>query len=400
MFGGGVHPGNPDPVSTVRVPSIRGHLRFWWRVTRGWGIDDPKELARRETSIWGSTEEPSKVQAKVAVVSKGIPEPCAEQELGRAFAKPRHGFPGYALFPFHGNPGKNLPIGKGQAGVEFDLILSFPKSLEKEITGALWAWCNFGGLGARTRRGAGALYCSEFAPKGSSEEHINRWLREAEERIPGVPLEKTGIGKILRGGAELEVPKCWEKIVGLLWNFRQKGPGRNPGDGKTPGRSLWPEPETIRKFTGKRLPRHARMTDIPDSGFPRAEFGLPIIFHFKDAADPGDTTLVPCIGGLKTQRMASPLILKPLAVSAGLAVPLVLRLRTKKPLEGVELLEGVSPKFKGPVEKTVVSGEFAAYKRSPMGAPGGSSPPRSPKGSALEAFLSYAVENGFREVKA
>ena len=35
LFGGGVTPNEKDPVTTVRGSSVRGHLRFWWRATRG-----------------------------------------------------------------------------------------------------------------------------------------------------------------------------------------------------------------------------------------------------------------------------------------------------------------------------------------------------------------------------
>ena len=35
LFGGGVDPAKADPVTVVRATEIRGHLRFWWRATRG-----------------------------------------------------------------------------------------------------------------------------------------------------------------------------------------------------------------------------------------------------------------------------------------------------------------------------------------------------------------------------
>jgi CRISPR-associated protein Cmr1 len=49
--------------------------------------------------------------------------------------------------------------------------------------------------------------------------------------------------------------------------------------------------------------------------FPRAAFGLPIVFHFKDEkiGDPYDTILQ----GRDYERLASPLILRPLACADG-----------------------------------------------------------------------------------
>jgi hypothetical protein len=73
---------------------------------------------------------------------------------------------------------------------------------------------------------------------------------------------------------------AWKQSIQTLQTFRQGNDiGRNPGeDPKRPGRSRWPEPETIRKITGSRDLKHQRMAAVPDDGFPRADLGLPIIF--------------------------------------------------------------------------------------------------------------------------
>ena len=79
-------------------------------------------------------------------------------------------------------------------------------------------------------------------------------------------------------------------------------------------------------------PNHAPVKQ--GGGFPRAAFGLPIIFHFKDYSDPEDNTLN-VVGseadGKNTElRLASPLIVKPWAIaSANQAVPLLLALNTQ-----------------------------------------------------------------------
>ena len=58
--------------------------------------------------------------------------------------------------------------------------------------------------------------------------------------------------------------------------------------------------------------------------FPRAAFGLPIIFHFKDEDDPEYTTLKE--DGEKKYRFASPLILRPFLCRDNWAVGLALLL--------------------------------------------------------------------------
>ena len=74
----------------------------------------------------------------------------------------------YVAFPFQGeNPtktGAQTPALYYPAGGAFDLVLKYPREMEIEVEAAVWAWVNFGGLGARTRRGCGTLFSSRLAP--------------------------------------------------------------------------------------------------------------------------------------------------------------------------------------------------------------------------------------------
>ena len=139
----------------------------------------------------------------------------------------------------------------------------------------------------------------------------------------------------------------------------------------------------------KRLERHEPQTHIPNDAFPRAEFGLPIVFHFE-RGDPDDTVLYPDndSAGKKRERMASPLILKPLALQSGKAIPLVLQLRTHS-LTGVHLRHG-DRSVQLPETTTIRDPKLARYKDSPL--------ERSSNGSAIEAFLAFARSDGFTEV--
>ncbi|HRT27599.1 MAG TPA: type III-B CRISPR module RAMP protein Cmr1, partial [Syntrophales bacterium] len=55
MFLGGADPRGAE----LRVPPIKGAMRFWWRATCG--IESIKEMAEEEAKIFGSTEKKSKV---------------------------------------------------------------------------------------------------------------------------------------------------------------------------------------------------------------------------------------------------------------------------------------------------------------------------------------------------
>jgi CRISPR-associated protein Cmr1 len=301
-------------------------------------------MRNAEERIWGSSGEkekpgPSPVTVFISEHESGTidhPFEVIANERGRPQIRHRHGSQvhPYAAFPLQPQQSEAY-IGmetKGvYVGVTFTLELTYPRQYKEDIEDALWAWETFGGIGARTRRGFGALQCTEvngnnIAPP-TQEEFCDRFPQELQKRIvkngswpAGVPYLCTDIQKnklINREGAPHEV---WYDLIDSLKNFRQF----RPGMGTThPGRSYWPEPEEIRARTGQRLPRH---TPLPNAirKFPRAKYGLPIIFHFKNMdrregyednpdADPRETTL----RGLNHDRLASPLILRPIACSDG-----------------------------------------------------------------------------------
>ncbi len=53
LFGGGVTPGEIDPVTAIRGTEIRGQLRFWWRACRAGQYKDLQEMKKAEDTIWG-----------------------------------------------------------------------------------------------------------------------------------------------------------------------------------------------------------------------------------------------------------------------------------------------------------------------------------------------------------
>jgi CRISPR-associated protein Cmr1 len=304
----------------------------------------------------------------------------------------------YALFPFQGQ----LADGRRQIEVapascihsaNFRLTIICDKTIDfsRDVEPAVWAWVNFGGLGSRTRRGCGAIKCANIAANDRND--LIAWLRSFQSR--GSAKEwPTLADAILVGNETNDALAAWNVAIKTFREFRQgEGVGRNPGQQPNrPGRSRWPEPETIRRVTGKRHSQHQRMNDIPDDAFPRAELGLPIVFLFKEQGqgEPLDTVLYPAAGPEgKRERMASPLILKPVALRNGKFLPLIVRLKTL-PLEAVDLRQKEqSLQLPNP---TLIRGEsLARYQQSPM-------QNRSANGSAIEAFLAYAKSQGFSEV--
>jgi CRISPR-associated protein Cmr1 len=261
---------------------------------------------------------------------------------------------------------------------------------------ALWGWSNFGGLGARTRRGGGSLFCPDLAPPSHEPDDLRKWFSEWLERIdyepsstvPDWPVFKRSI---YLGPVQSNPYSAWEKSIDVLYKFRQgEEIGRYRGSSGRQGRSRWPEADSIRRITGQNSPRHKPSPEKPEKAFPRAQLGLPIIMRFKDSkdGDPGSVTLSPSLKGEKAERMASPLILKVLALNNNKYLPICLCLGTPA-LEGLSVEGGRTKESYG--ASSLSDPSFANYPGSPMSG-------RSDRGSALEAFLAFACENGFKEV--
>ena len=329
MFGGGVTAGEVDPEMPIRASALRGQLRFWWRLLYGAG-KKPADLFAAESALWGgiSSKGPraSRVTLQVRQATKRAPgdrstssagTPVSDQQLIRRKDRDLD-HPEYALIL---EPKDNPELLK--AGYTFELVLRFRQAttcqqqeevLEGHASGAIRAsrseattcqqqeevlealrwWASFSGVGARTRRGLGAV----------------KVTRDDVELTPVTDQEVEDRGGwMVTGQPASNAIEAWKKAVGALQRFRQgAGVGRNPGHGNRPGRSRWPEPDTIRCATETHAEMHK--PEHQAKGFyPRAAFGLPIVFHFKDKGDPRDQVLNP--GDDSRDRMASPLILRP-----------------------------------------------------------------------------------------
>ncbi|GHU35376.1 type III-B CRISPR module RAMP protein Cmr1 [Betaproteobacteria bacterium] len=274
LYGGGVEAGKVDRNMPVRASAIRGQLRFWWRLLaqHKWHLDD---IRAEEFDLWGGLDahniHASRVWVRVVGTSK-----LKEDSWKKANAP-------YALFPARDRNALLV-----QPGLTWILRVGFDSRLDGDVQTRVdetlrW-WASFGGVGARTRRGLGAV-----------------WV----QGLDTITLEEAKAAgcQLVIGNKASDPTKAWTDAVAKLKDFRQKPSfARNKG----PGRSLWPEPDAIRSITGTCVLRH-KPVHKAGKVFPRAAFGLPIIFHFKDKGDPADHTLQ----AQNHDRLASPLILRP-----------------------------------------------------------------------------------------
>ena len=70
LYGGGEETQKADSITTVRATEVRGHLRFWWRATRGGAFNgNLKEMKKREEELWGSSGEKGKPGPSTVIVN-------------------------------------------------------------------------------------------------------------------------------------------------------------------------------------------------------------------------------------------------------------------------------------------------------------------------------------------
>ena len=286
MYGGGVRPGEVDTEMPIRASAVRGQLRFWWRLLHAAGLP-PREGFSLECSLWGGIRKTGSRASLVALHVEGSAVRASELvRKGEISTLPR-----YALI-LESNEDPRLL----RAGHEFDVVLQFSRASsadqKEQVLDALRWWTSFGGVGSRTRRGLGAIKAesNDCELKPVSCEEVGRrggWLAIGSQ-------------------AASDPGAAWRRAVGTLQTFRQgKGVGRRSGTRGKPGRSNWPEAAHIRNFACDKAARQIPI-DQSDEYYPRAAFGLPIVFHFKQERT-ADHVLQPFEG----ERMASPLILRP-----------------------------------------------------------------------------------------
>ena len=300
LYGGGVEAGKVDLSKPFRESSIRGHLRFWWRATIGGQFTDPDELRAREGQVWGSTDQASRVSVEVLKAQPGTGIVAKRREGERTVFEE----PAYALFPAQSKEPHTI-YKRGS----FDLRLRFPEHLGDDVDAALRHWLTFGGIGARTRRGLGALYCPNFAG-------LDKWMNPYQFLGNATPRSwPTMKGARVVWGAPTTWEQAWLTSIRVMQQYRQDRTGPR-------GRSYWEEPDAIRRLRRQSAPQHSKPMTTEDI-FPRAAFGMPIIVHFKTPGDPDQSTIQI---DKEIDRMASPVILKPVAINEREAIPVMLAL--------------------------------------------------------------------------
>lgn len=402
-----------DDVDVIRAPSVRGHLRFWWRTLYAKDYSTPEAVYQRESALWGRAANDgggrSAVEIRISVERVGGTD---SSDIRLYPGKGQQATPGaYALWPARAETKTNTPTApRRQPGTQFQLTLKVAgtEKDEAEVRNTLRAWILFGGYGGRTRRGLGSLTvigdANGWLPTAATREALTSLFdrdifavdAETDGHPPRQPCDVPQLGgaAIHVGPKVADAQRAWTTALNWLRDFRQGtaehqqlGRAREPGTGKVqpnrPSISNWPEADKIRRIKNKtraHAPRHNAV-----AAWPRAGFGLPIIGQFqktdrsnnRNAYDePGPFELRWRAGNVEHDRLASPLIVKALPLAGGKFAPCALWLNRAYPANGEVVLRDTNDS-QAPFDRLVADGDtprFAALAN---------------KASLREAFLDW-----------
>ena len=396
VLGGAVTPRTVDEVDVIRAPSVRGHLRFWWRALYGHQYATASELFAAESALWGRAADEKGGRSAVEL---GIRDHSRSQvdssnvRLGDTGA--------YALWPARETRAdgaiKDPAAPRWKPGLVFALSVLAPRDKEREVKNAIRAWVLFGGYGGRTRRGVGSLtvegaaqdWLPSVASRGALKEVFGHEVFVPEEARSTLPW--LAGARLFTSTPDRDAIKAWTTALGWLRDFRQGHQGGqgerarepDPSGGNRPSISNWPEADKVRHLTGKTRGHQPKHNATP--AYPRAGFGLPIIGRFqKDGRDsrqlnePDDFELRWRSSDGDHDRLASPLIVKAMPLANGTFASIALWLNRKMPEGSMVYLKGV-PGSEAPFDRLIAPGDKTRFK------------PLEGKKTLRDAFLDWLV---------
>lgn len=260
----------------LRAPSIKGAMRFWWRALNG--HKGESYIRSHEEELFGGVTKNGARRSKVVlrVEQKSI-------KIGR-LPKDKNQNPGIYYLWY------TIPMNNNRAGMwegDFTVHLSsFDSVALEEAAFSFWMLANFGGLGTRSRRGAGSFkiekstystYSGNFEFVQPKTEALSEYLQRniailarkySFERVfaPDYPtpfpiLKNTQI-YVLQEGHEAAL-EAVEKIGASFQKFRER---------------LQPDYDEVKNY-------------IRSGSYPkqvqRAEFGLPLSFRYTSLNSAG-----------------------------------------------------------------------------------------------------------------
>jgi CRISPR-associated protein Cmr1 len=332
LFLGGADPrGEPE----LRAASIRGALRFWLRALLDGVIGDSNldALRQAEAAVFGSTDTgASPVVVRIRNLRRDAPISFSGMASGKQ---------GLIYLFFTARETHNEPERKAiPAGSSFELELSLRAGVQDQDAllkayAALWLLTHLGGLGARSRRGAGSLQVTQVQgdvadsalpslevrakTPGELQEELQKGLRQLRNSI--------GTSTFISSPSTFDVlhPNACK-----IWVIDRQF-------------TSWEEAldaigQRMQQFRNRRAPDYQNVKNaVQGKGLTqpvkRAAFGLPIVFYYRSLGGAKGT-----LEGERHDRRASPLFIRVTRLANGKYV-LVLTLFQAQLLEAGEKLK-------------------------------------------------------------
>lgn len=168
----------------LRVPSIRGCLRWWFRLAQKGADASSDATGRAEEEIFGSMSTGQRLTVRLHEIRRGKEEQLVYQTFGFDHK--------YLWFPLRPGRGVSNPIARppipAETLVRLDVIVApgvaNAAATLKRMDEVVSHWVLFGGIGMRSRRCAGSLWFASRLPSGeplpSGREDIQRLLESAQ----------------------------------------------------------------------------------------------------------------------------------------------------------------------------------------------------------------------------
>lgn len=302
IFKGGSTTAQVDEGRPFRAPSIRGLLRYWWRATSA--LAGVEQLRAREEALFGGVHGEGPVASAVSVAILVQQSTAGPRPVNRPYA--------------FGVTGRDVEGEARDRQVHNRATGLLRVEWREEDTGedvkrALKAWLLFGGVGGRSRRGAGSVWWAEGLDRPETiNDYVAAWRGLIPERTTR-PWPTLAGSVLVMGPAKNSADAAWTEGLDGMRDVRASV-GVRPGFVRARGPDLleWKRLDYIPISRSQRF--HS----------PRAALGLPIRFNSRGNGFRGS------MGPEHYNRYPSPLHLK--VVHLGMQYyPVILAVRGPAP---------------------------------------------------------------------
>ena len=196
MFCGGASPEIPE----LRLPSVKGALRYWWRTLHPGGTGEVAVLRDREANLFGSSDRRfGRSKVRMSLIRQDLQPIVKKDEILAEGRLPGAHYLGYGLMAAFASRKAGTQAGQLARGMipggEFTLECRIARGVARQdvddVRRALALLGTVGGLGSRSRKGFGSLSLSSLVLNGTHEtigDTIEERLRSLIRNLPsGLP---------------------------------------------------------------------------------------------------------------------------------------------------------------------------------------------------------------------